>query len=27
MAYDPQTKKIYVTGKLWPEVYEVQFPL
>ncbi|MBC7946652.1 MAG: glutaminyl-peptide cyclotransferase [Chitinophagaceae bacterium] len=25
IAYDPQTKKIYVTGKLWPELYEVQF--
>ena len=25
IAYDPSTKKIYVTGKWWPELYEVQF--
>ena len=25
IAYDPATKKIYVTGKYWPELYEVQF--
>jgi len=25
IAYDPATKKIYVTGKWWPELYEVQF--
>lgn len=25
IAYDSSTKKIYVTGKLWPELYEVQF--
>lgn len=25
IAYDSATKKIYVTGKLWPELYEVQF--
>ncbi|WP_157547209.1 glutaminyl-peptide cyclotransferase [Niabella soli] len=25
IAYDPDTKKIYVTGKKWPELYEVQF--
>lgn len=25
IAYDAVTKKIYVTGKLWPELYEVQF--
>jgi glutaminyl-peptide cyclotransferase len=25
IAYDPDTKKIYVTGKLWPELYEIQF--
>lgn len=25
IAYDATTKKIYVTGKLWPELYEVQF--
>lgn len=25
IAYDPDTKKIYITGKNWPELYEVQF--
>lgn len=25
IAYDPASKKIYVTGKWWPELYEVQF--
>jgi glutamine cyclotransferase len=25
IAYNPETKKIYVTGKLWPELYEIQF--
>jgi glutamine cyclotransferase len=25
IAYDATTKKIYVTGKWWPELYEVQF--
>jgi glutamine cyclotransferase len=25
IAYDPASKKIYVTGKWWPEIYEVQF--
>ena len=25
IAYNPDTKKIYVTGKLWPELYEIQF--
>lgn len=25
IAYDTLTKKIYVTGKLWPELYEIQF--
>ena len=24
IAYDDSTKKIYVTGKLWPEMYEMQ---
>ena len=24
IAYDPGSKKLYVTGKLWPEVYELQ---
>jgi len=25
IAYDATTQKIYITGKLWPELYEVQF--
>ncbi|HEY6505309.1 MAG TPA: glutaminyl-peptide cyclotransferase [Chitinophagaceae bacterium] len=25
IAWDEATKKIYITGKLWPELYEVQF--
>ncbi|MFM7672014.1 MAG: glutaminyl-peptide cyclotransferase [Bacteroidota bacterium] len=25
IAYDPQSKKIYITGKWWPELYEIQF--
>jgi len=25
IAYDQDTKKIYITGKNWPELYEVQF--
>ncbi|HUP12899.1 MAG TPA: glutaminyl-peptide cyclotransferase [Niastella sp.] len=25
IAYDSTTKKIYITGKWWPELYEVQF--
>lgn len=25
IAYDSASKKIYITGKLWPELYEVQF--
>lgn len=25
VAYDAATKKIYITGKWWPELYEVQF--
>jgi glutaminyl-peptide cyclotransferase len=25
IAYDTATKKIYITGKLWPELYEVGF--
>ena len=25
IAYDRTTKKIYVTGKNWPELYEMQF--
>lgn len=26
IAYDAQSDKIYVTGKLWPKVYEISFP-
>jgi glutamine cyclotransferase len=25
IAYDADTKKIYITGKNWPELYEIQF--
>ena len=25
IAYDDKTGKIYITGKLWPELYEIQF--
>jgi glutamine cyclotransferase len=25
IAYNPSTKKIYVTGKNWPQIFEVQF--
>ncbi len=25
IAYDTATKKIYLTGKLWPELYEIEF--
>lgn len=25
IAYDPATKKMYITGKWWPELYEVKF--
>ncbi len=25
IAYDSSTKKIYVTGKYWPEIYEISF--
>jgi glutaminyl-peptide cyclotransferase len=25
IAYDSATKKIYVTGKLWPSIYEIKF--
>ncbi|MGZ5191299.1 MAG: glutaminyl-peptide cyclotransferase [Flavisolibacter sp.] len=25
IAYNPKTDKIYITGKLWPEIYEMQF--
>ena len=26
IAYDPIADKIYVTGKLWPNLYEIKFP-
>ncbi|MCW3090970.1 MAG: hypothetical protein JWP81_2039 [Ferruginibacter sp.] len=26
IAYDAATDKIYVTGKLWPNIYQVEFP-
>jgi glutaminyl-peptide cyclotransferase len=26
IAYDASTDKIYVTGKLWPNIYEISFP-
>jgi glutaminyl-peptide cyclotransferase len=25
IAYDPETDKIYVTGKLWPNIYQIDF--
>jgi glutaminyl-peptide cyclotransferase len=27
IAYDSTTGKVYVTGKLWPTIYEIKFPL
>jgi glutamine cyclotransferase len=27
IAYNADTKKVYVTGKLWPELFEITFPL
>jgi glutamine cyclotransferase len=27
IAYNPATKKLYVTGKYWPEIFEIQVPL
>ena len=24
IAYDTATKKIYITGKKWPELYEIE---
>jgi glutamine cyclotransferase len=27
IAYDSSTGKIYITGKLWPTIYEIKFPL
>jgi glutamine cyclotransferase len=25
IAYDAEKKKIYVTGKWWPQLYEIEF--
>lgn len=25
IAYNPETKKVFVTGKLWPKIYEITF--
>jgi glutamine cyclotransferase len=25
IAYNPETKKVYITGKNWPQIFEVQF--
>ena len=27
IAYDSTTGKVYITGKLWPNIYEIKFPL
>lgn len=27
IAYDSATGKVYVTGKLWPNIYEIKFPI
>jgi glutamine cyclotransferase len=27
IAYNPASGMVYVTGKLWPEIYEIKFPL
>jgi glutaminyl-peptide cyclotransferase len=27
IAYDPSSGNIYVTGKLWPNIYEIKFPI
>lgn len=26
IAYNAETKKVYITGKYWPEMYEIRFP-
>lgn len=26
IAYNPDTKKVFVTGKYWPEIFEIDFP-
>ena len=25
IAYNPETRKFYITGKYWPQIYEIQF--
>jgi glutamine cyclotransferase len=25
IAYNPETKKVLVTGKMWPKIYEIEF--
>jgi glutamine cyclotransferase len=25
IAYNPETKKLYVTGKNWPQIFEIQY--
>lgn len=27
IAFDSATKKIYITGKMWPEIYRIEFPI
>jgi glutaminyl-peptide cyclotransferase len=27
IAYDSTSGKVYITGKLWPNIYEIKFPL
>jgi glutaminyl-peptide cyclotransferase len=27
IAYNPETKKFYITGKYWPQIFELQIPL
>jgi glutamine cyclotransferase len=27
IAFDSITKSIYITGKMWPEIYKIQFPI
>ncbi|NII27961.1 glutaminyl-peptide cyclotransferase [Pseudoflavitalea sp. X16] len=26
MAWDSTSSKIYITGKLWPNIYQIDFP-
>lgn len=25
IAYNDQTNKVYITGKMWPVIYEIEF--